>query len=56
MKEAEELYNRLQAMYELMAQGGDTEDIENAIFEYEDCVSEDDYTKWLEKYSYYSGI
>ena len=53
MKEAQDLYNQLQAMYELMQREGYTEDVENAIFEYEDCVTEEQYAQWLEKYSYY---
>ena len=51
--EAEEVYAHLQEMYELMSQTGFTEDVEAAIFEYEDCVSDEDYAAWLEKYSYY---
>lgn len=52
-EEATAVYQRLQEMYEIMSQMGGTEDIENAIFEYEDCVSDDDYKNWLNKYSYY---
>ncbi len=54
MEEAEELYERLQAFYEIMQQGGDTQDVENAIFEYEDCVTEEDYAAWCKKYSFYA--
>lgn len=53
MKEADELYAQLQGMYEYMQEGGVTEDIENAIFAYEDCVSEEEYAAWLKKYDYY---
>lgn len=53
VKEAEEVYERLQSMYELMRQDCDTAELENAIFEYEDCVSEEDFAAWLEKYSFY---
>ena len=51
--EAAALYGRLQEMYELMSQIGGTEDIEEAIFAYEDCVSDEDYQAWLGKYAYY---
>ncbi len=53
MKEADDLYAQLQKMYEFMQESGATEDIEKAIFEYEDCVSEDEYSSWLKKYEYY---
>ncbi len=53
MEEAEAVYQRLQEMYEIMSQTGGTEDIEQAIFEYEDCATDDDYASWLKKYSYY---
>ncbi|HBB42054.1 MAG TPA: hypothetical protein DCZ74_00895 [Treponema sp.] len=52
-EKAEQVYQRLQSMYEIMQQTGGTDDVENAIFEFEDCVSEDDYGAWLEKYSYF---
>ena len=39
--EKDKIYEQLQAMYELMQQLGDTQEVENAIFEYEDCVSEE---------------
>ena len=53
IEEAEAVYQRLQEMYELMSQMGGTEDVEQAIFEYEDCCTDEDYAAWLEKYSYY---
>ena len=53
-EEAEKVYERLQSMYELMSQTGGTEDIENAIFEFENCVSEEDFKEWLDKYSYFA--
>ncbi len=52
-EEAEKVYERLQSMYELMQQTGGTEDIENAIFDFENCVTEEDYGEWLKKYSYF---
>ena len=52
-KEAEALYEQLQTMYEMMQQAFDTQEIESAIFEYEDCGSDEDYAAWLEKYSYF---
>ena len=52
-QETEELYQRLQEMYELMNHTGFSEDVEQAIFAYEDCVTDDDYKAWYEKYSYY---
>ncbi len=52
--EVEALYRQLQTMYEHMQQTGLSEDVENAIFEYEDCVSEEDYAVWFKKYSYFS--
>ena len=51
--ESDELYARLQTMYEMMHEYGETQDLENAIFEYEDCVTEEDFNKWKEKYSYF---
>jgi len=54
-KETEELYKRLQEMYELMSHTGFSEDVEQAIFSYEDCVTEEDYKAWYEKYSYYNS-
>ncbi|MBQ5400381.1 MAG: hypothetical protein IIU15_04075 [Treponema sp.] len=51
--EAEEVYKRLQVMYEIMQQSGDCQDLENAIFEYEDCVTPEDYAAWKEKYSFF---
>ncbi|MBQ1833142.1 MAG: hypothetical protein II114_05130 [Treponema sp.] len=51
--DVEELYKRLQVMYEHMQQTGLTEDVENAIFDYEDCVTDEDYAEWLKKYSYF---
>ena len=54
-KETEELYKRLQEMYELMSHTGFSEDVEQAIFSYEDCVTEEDYKAWYEKYSYYNN-
>ncbi len=53
IEEAEAVYQRLQEMYELMSQMGGTEDVEQAIFDYEDCNTDEDYAAWLEKYSYY---
>jgi hypothetical protein len=53
-EEAESLYERLKSMYEIMQQTGGTEDVESAIFEYEDCVSEEDYANWLKKYSFFA--
>ena len=52
-EKAEQVYQRLQSMYEIMQQTGGTDDVENAIFEFEDCVNEVDYGAWLEKYSYF---
>ncbi len=52
-QEAEDLYQRLQSMFEFMNQAIDTQEIENAIFEYEDCATDDDYKAWVEKYSYF---
>ncbi len=51
--EIENLYKQLQTMYEMMQQGFDTQDVESAIFEYEDCVSDEDYEAWYKKYSYF---
>ena len=51
--EAEEVYKRLQVMYEIMQQSGDCQDLENAIFEYEDCVTPEDYAAWKEKYAFF---
>ena len=53
-EEAEEVYERLQSMYELMQQTGGTDDIENAIFDFENCVTEADYEEWLKKYSFFA--
>ncbi len=53
-EEAEKVYERLQSMYELMSQTGGTDDIENAIFDFENCVTEADYEEWLKKYSYFA--
>ena len=52
--EAAALYERLQTMYEVMQQIGGTEDVENAIFDYEDCVTDEDYANWVKKYEYYA--
>lgn len=51
--EATALYERLQAMYEFMQNAIDTQEVENAIFEYEDCVTEEDYKNWVQKYSFF---
>lgn len=51
--EKDKTYEQLHAMYEMMQQLGDTEEVENAIFEYEDCVSEEDYARWREKYAHF---
>lgn len=51
--EATALYERLQAMYEFMQNAIDTQEVENAIFEYEDCVTEEDYKNWVRKYSFF---
>jgi hypothetical protein len=50
---AEAVYQRLQQMYEIMSQSDSTEDIEKAIFAFEDCETDADYDSWLEKYNYY---
>ena len=52
-EEVKALYERLQSMYEYMQQTIDTKDVETAIFEYEDCVSNEDYSAWYKKYSYF---
>lgn len=51
--DTDETYARLQEMYELMQQLGLSEEIENAIFDYEDCVSDEDYARWREKYGHF---
>ena len=53
-EKAEQVYERLHTMYELMSQTGGTADVERAIFEFEDCVSEEDYAAWLKKYDFFS--
>ena len=53
-EKAEQVYERLQTMYELMQQTGGTEDVEHAIFDFEDCASEDDYAAWLKKYEFFA--
>lgn len=40
-------------MYELMQQTGYTEEVENAIFDYENCVSDEDFARWREKYAHF---
>lgn len=50
---ADELYVKLQEMYEFMKETGDTQDIEAAIFDYEDCTTDEDYENWLQQYSYF---
>ena len=49
-----EVYQRLQSMYEFMQESGGTEDIENAIFDFENCVTDADYEQWLNTYSYFA--
>ncbi len=53
-EKAEQVYERLHTMYELMSQTGGTEDVEKAIFDFEDCVSDEDYAEWLKKYEFFA--
>jgi len=53
-EKAEQVYERLQTMYELMQQTGGTEDVERAIFDFEDCSCEEDYASWLKKYEFFA--
>jgi hypothetical protein len=37
-----------------MQQTGGTEDVEKAIFDFEDCISEEDYENWLKQYDFFA--